>query len=337
MGSSQQTEAHVIPKKLSQFKLPPKVAKGKKTAKEENAKWLEYEDDDTFKGQKFYLKQDKLLAELESEYQIIKVIEHPKFQKTLFLDGCIQLSEYDEYLYHEMLTFLPLCCLDLIQIRALVVGGGDGGTARELLRDPRVSEITLVDIDNEVIETSKELLPFTGHSFNDERVKVIIADATEYIKSCEEGIFDIVLLDIPDYVENFDKQFYRNIKNSVANGGMVALQTYAPLTNDDELEDEVEDFWEAVDDICYGYVPVPCYPNGVNGILFGRVIKESFREYPQLNTPTHLISAQKAEEMGLRCYYDKFHVSACTLPLQFAKWFASLIEDSDNEDCEIER
>ena len=291
--------------------------------------WHTEECDADYPGQRFQLLQDELLCDFESQYQNIKVFKHKKFGTVLALDGGVQATTYDEFLYQEMLAYLPLCSV-LEPKKVLVVGGGDGGIVRELLKDSRVKEITLVDIDEQVMQVCKKHIPSMGKYLEEEKVSVIVGDAQEYIKSCNDK-FDVVILDVTDYAicsdeenELLGKDFYTQLKEIVNDGGVVSYQAFSPYQNNDSLKIEIDNMKAAANMICYGVVPVPSFPNGNIAILFGRIMKEVGKQYECLDIPVYKISAMKAKEMGLRCYYDKYHVSCCTLPLEFSAWFEEL-------------
>ena len=299
----------------------------------ENAEgcWHLEQNDTHYPGQRFQLLQEKIVCERQSNFQSIKVFEHKKFGTVLTLDGCVQCTTFDEFLYQEMLTFLPLCSVSAPS-NVLVIGGGDGGIVRELLKDSRVERITLVDIDEEVLNTSKEFIKSMGDSLDDGKVNILICDASVYVQSCSET-FDVIIIDLVDDGEedespmNFDifgKEFYGKLRELIKDGGVLAQQTYSPYSNDKLLAAEVELFRCAADQLCYGFVPVPSFPNGNIGILFGRVVKDGETTGTQLRTPSYVITADRAKEMNLRCYYDEFHESCCTLPLAFRDWFYNL-------------
>lgn len=281
-----------------------------------------------YPGQRFQLLEEEVLCSTKSSFQEIRVFKHKKFGTVLSLDKCIQATTYDEFLYQEMLTYLPLCSVSEVK-NVLVIGGGDGGVVRELLKDSRVEKITLVDIDKGVMDVCKQYIPSMGKYLDDERVTVVVGDAKDFIKTCGDDEFDIIILDVTDYAivegeednQLLDKEFYTNLRNAMKDGGVVSYQAFSPYQNNGSLRVEIENMKSAANTICYGYVPVPSFPNGNIGILYGRIIKDLTKEHPALGCPVYRISPQKAKEMGLRCYYDKYHVASCSLPLEFSEWF----------------
>ncbi|MDD5528420.1 MAG: polyamine aminopropyltransferase [bacterium] len=128
----------------------------------------------------------------KSKYQTIEIVDTPAFGKMLLLDGFIMTTDKDEKAYHEMLVH-PAMTVHPDPKKVLIIGGGDGGTVREVLKYP-VNKITLVEIDEKVIETSKKFLPELSKGLNDPRVEVVIMDAAVYAKKAKEK-YDIILVD----------------------------------------------------------------------------------------------------------------------------------------------
>jgi len=272
----------------------------------------------------------------------------------LTLDDCVQGTSYDEFLYQEMLTFCALASVaDRQKLEVLVVGGGDGGVAREALKDDRVGCVTVVDIDEEVTRTSQKFFPSMGNAFKDQRVNLVIGDAVEYIDKCTatQKKFDVIIIDLTDVALTADddtngaertlnKTTYTKMRNITHHGSIIAEQTYYPYSNNELLKAEMALFQHAVDQIGYATVPVPSFPNGGIGIAFGRVLfhndsntqeSSSYYNHKDLRIPLYRIDAQRAQQMGLNCYYDKYHEAACVLPLQMELWFQELYGNKDDK------
>ncbi|MFA5032442.1 MAG: polyamine aminopropyltransferase [bacterium] len=137
-------------------------------------------------------KVNSIIHKEKSKYQTIEIVDTPAFGKMLLLDGFIMTTDKDEKAYHEMLVH-PAMTVHPDPKKVLVIGGGDGGTVREILKYP-VNKITLVEIDKKVIETSKKFLPELSKGLNDPRVEVVIMDAAVYVKKAKEK-YDIILVD----------------------------------------------------------------------------------------------------------------------------------------------
>jgi spermidine synthase len=163
----------------------------------------------------------------QSNFQKIEIVESLDFGKMLILDNVINLTERDEFVYHEMLTHVAMFSHPNPQ-KVLIVGGGDGGTAREALKHPGVKGIQLVEIDEEVISVSRRYFPSIAVSFNHPKVEVQIRDAVEYMKETRER-FDIILIDSTDPVIDqsgglFSVPFYRDCLKALTEQGILAAQ-----------------------------------------------------------------------------------------------------------------
>ncbi|MCB9746313.1 MAG: polyamine aminopropyltransferase [Alphaproteobacteria bacterium] len=173
------------------------------------------------------LSVDRLLHHSRSRFQEILLFENALYGTVLALDGVFQTSTLDEADYHELLVHPALCCVARPR-RVLVIGGGDGGTAREVLRHPEVERCVMVEIDGEVVEACKQHLPAMG-AWEDPRLELIIADGVRYLAEAAPGSFDVILLDGSDPVGPsaglFDEAFYRACARALAPGGVMALQS----------------------------------------------------------------------------------------------------------------
>lgn len=173
----------------------------------------------------------RVVHEEETEFQFIEVLDTPVFGRILLLDGHIQLAELDEHAYHEALVHVPLWAVPQPK-RALVVGGGDGGVLRELLKHP-LERIDMVEIDARVVEVSRQHLQFLNQgAFEDPRVNLVVADAFEFVQKAEPG-YDFVILDVTDVYEDeegelseriFTQGFYEDVLRLLSEGGIVVTQ-----------------------------------------------------------------------------------------------------------------
>ena len=133
---------------------------------------------------KFSIRVDKHLKSAESEYQRIDIFESKEFGKILTLDGYLMVTEKDEYIYHEMITHIPMAVNPDIK-NILVIGAGDGGTVRELTRYNHVENIDMVEIDEMVVEICREYLPQTASRLSDPRVHIFYQDGLRFVRSKE--------------------------------------------------------------------------------------------------------------------------------------------------------
>ncbi|MDP3900913.1 MAG: polyamine aminopropyltransferase [bacterium] len=169
----------------------------------------------------------KLLYRGKTKYQSVLIFDNPVFKRVLVLEGIVQLSQADESIYHEMLVH-PTMFSHKSPERVLIIGGGDGGTLREVLRHP-VKEAVMVDIDKKVVDLCVRYLPFMKgkKSYGDRRTKLVIGDGLEFVKKYKD-YFDVVIIDGNDEVgaatELYGQAFYRDVKRALKADGMVAAQ-----------------------------------------------------------------------------------------------------------------
>ena len=174
-----------------------------------------------------YLECDGILHSSQSDFQKIEVVQSLDFGKMLVLDGVINLTERDEFVYHEMLAHVPLFSHPDPQ-QILIVGGGDGGTAREVVKHKGIKKIQLVEIDGEVISVSKRYFPSLARALDHPQVNVLVMDALRYLKDTEET-FDVILIDSTDPVIEqsgglFTVSFYKDCLNALTERGILAAQ-----------------------------------------------------------------------------------------------------------------
>lgn len=166
----------------------------------------------------------------ETEFQSVQVIDTPGFGKCLILDGKIQCSEYDEFIYHEALVH-PAMLTHPEPKAVFIAGGGEGATLREVLAHDTVEKAVMVDIDKEVVDICKEVLPFLSKgAFDDGRVELIHTDALKYLDETQEK-FDVVIIDLTEPLEEgpsyllYTREFYKDLKKKLKPQGLIALQS----------------------------------------------------------------------------------------------------------------
>ena len=179
----------------------------------------------------FLISAIKLFSE-KSKVHEIEVFEHDFFGKVLRIDGSFQTSELDEFLYHEPLVQFALFA-NKNPKKVLIIGGGDGGSLEEVVKHKDVNNITMVELDERVIEISKKYLRnIHKNSFYDKRIKLIINDGMKFLKDTKEK-FDVIILDLTDpsgeSLKLYTKEFYEIVKNALNSGGIVSLHTESYL------------------------------------------------------------------------------------------------------------
>jgi len=209
----------------------------------------------------------------QSKYQKIEIYQTEALGKILVLDGNIACAEEDEYVYHEMIAHVPVFAHRNPE-RILVIGGGDGGTVRELLRHHDIIEIDLVEIDENVINASKEYLPDLASSLENPRVSITIEDGINFVGKCSPEKYDIVIVDSDDpdgtskdlFTEDFYKQIYRVLKSD----GIMITQSESPRFNQ-KMFKEVFDCYKKIYSkgsvFCY-LMYLPSFPSGMWSFSF---------------------------------------------------------------------
>lgn len=244
----------------------------------------------------------------QSGFQKVEVIETEAYGKMLLLDGLVMTTEKDEFFYHEMISHIPMLAHPNPE-RVLVVGGGDGGTVREVLKHPSVKEVVLCEIDGAVIEVSKKYLPSIAGKLDDSRVKINVEDAIEYMKRQNKS-FDVILIDSTDPMGPgeglFTEDFYTNVKNALKENGVMAAQSESPIMNQKELG-LISNLLKKVFPIVKTYIsPMPTYPGSFWSWTF----------CSKTVNPLEIKNEKTAEEIEkqAKLYNREFHKSVFVLP-----------------------
>lgn len=173
------------------------------------------------------IRVDKHLASEQSDFQRIDIFESEEFGRILTLDGFLMLTEKDEYVYHEMITHIPMATNPDIK-RVLVIGAGDGGTVRELCRYDTIEHIDMVEIDYKVVELAREYLPFTACRLDDPRVHIHYQDGLRFVRRVAEGTYDLIIVDSTDPFGVgeglFTREFYGNCYKALSEDGILVNQ-----------------------------------------------------------------------------------------------------------------
>lgn len=255
---------------------------------------------------RFSIKIKRHLVSEQSEFQKIDILESEELGRILVLDGFLMLTEKDEYIYHEMITHVPLSVNPGIK-RVLVIGGGDGGAVRELCRFKSVEHIDMVEIDSRVVELCREYLPFTACSLDDPRVHLHYEDGLKFVRRAENE-YDLIIVDSTDPFGPgeglFTKEFYGNCYKALTEDGILVNQ------HESTFYDEYAEMMKRAHSRIKSFFPIalvyqahiPTYPSG--HWLFGFASKKF-----------HPVEDQNAEwwlEQGLRTkYYNRFVHGGC--------------------------
>jgi len=254
---------------------------------------------------------EQVLHKEQSKYQEILVLQTKSHGVVLVLDGMIQCTEFDEYSYQEMISFLPLNSHPKPQ-RVLIVGGGDGGVAREVAKHPLVETIDQVEIDDRVIELSKKYLPFMAEGFNSPKLNLHVADGFKFM---EEHVqyFDVIITDSSDpigpAVSLFQKSYFQLMKRALRPGGIVCSQAdtfWGHLKNATSMRNHCKEVFAKA---AYATSYVSTYPAGQIGFALGSLDKNT-----DFANPIHTLTNQQRKNMKLRYYTTDMHKAAFALP-----------------------
>ncbi|ARQ02104.1 polyamine aminopropyltransferase [Pseudorhodoplanes sinuspersici] len=210
-------------------------------------------------------KVERVLYEMKTEHQDLVLFENPYFGKMLMLDGATQVTTADEFVYHEMMSHVPILAHGNAQ-EVLIVGGGDCGIAEEVLKHKSVARLTQVEIDASVVEFSKEHFPeFTGPVLSDKRFDLVIDDGMKFVAETDRR-FDVVIVDSTDPqgpgAVLFTEEFYAGVKRCLKPDGVMVTQNGVPFFQPDELTGSVSKFRKLfADGSCY-VAAIPTYVGG---------------------------------------------------------------------------
>ena len=211
------------------------------------------------------IEQKEVLFSAQSEFQKVEIIDsNSELGKILTLDDLMMTTEGDEFYYHEMISHVPMMQHPNPKT-VLVIGGGDGGTVREVLKHDTVEKVVLCEIDGMVIDACKKYLPTIACGLDNPKVEILVQDAIEYIKD-KKNMFDIILIDSTDPMGPgeglFTEEFYTNIKEALKEGGIMASQSESPVVNKAEIV-KIYKLLKKVFPTCVAYTsPIPTYPGG---------------------------------------------------------------------------
>lgn len=259
---------------------------------------------------KLSIRVNKQLYSGQSEYQRIDVFESEEFGRFLTLDGYMMLTEKDEFIYHEMITHVPMAVYPNPR-NILVIGAGDGGVVRELVRYDSVQNIDLVEIDGMVIDVCKEYLPQTASKFDDPRVNIHLEDGVRFVRSCENQ-YDVIIVDSTDPFGPgeglFTKEFYGSCYKALRDDGIMVNQHESPFYPEDAsaMQRAHKRIASSFPISRVYQAHIPTYPSG--HWLFGFASKTLH--------PVADLKARAWNALGFRTrYYNtKLHAGAFSLP-----------------------
>jgi len=244
-----------------------------------------------------------------SEYQSILVFENPLLGRVLVLDDVVQTTEADEFVYHEMLTHLPI--LGHREVGdILIIGGGDGGMLEEALKHP-LARVTVVELDVRVVEICREYLPsICGAAFDDPRTDLIIGDGAVYAAETDRR-FDLIIVDSPDPIGPaqilFEQSFYANCRRALRDDGLLVTQNGVPFFQSDEVRRTARAFANLFRNWGFYVAPVPAYYGGHMAFGWGRNGSDLARSLDDSGR-------KRAAALDTRYYNSDVHQAAFALP-----------------------
>jgi spermidine synthase len=259
---------------------------------------------------KLSIRIDRHLHSEESEFQRIDVFDSPEFGRFLTLDGFMMLTEKDEFIYHEMITHVAMASNPNIK-KVLVIGAGDGGTVRELVRYPNIWHIDVAEIDERVVSVCKEFLEQTASGFYDNRVHIHFEDGLKYVRS-KENFYDLIIVDSTDPFGPgeglFTAEFYGNCENALTENGILINQHESPYYPDDaksaiRAHKRIKNAFKTA--LVY-QAHIPTYPSG--HWLFGFACKGNIDPFEFDK------KAWQDQNIKTRYYNTDIHVGAFALP-----------------------
>ncbi len=261
-------------------------------------------------GSAFSLKVSEKLLDVHSPYQHLEVYATETFGNLMVLDGCVMLTDRDNFLYHEMITH-PALFTHQQPERVVIIGGGDCGTLKEVLRHPGVRHVTQIDIDEEVTKAAERFFPALVDANDDPRAELLFADGVKWVDDAEDESIDVLIIDSTDPVGPaeglFKTDFLTRCHRILKPGGVMVQQSESPLYHSGSIIRELRrDMREAgFSSVATLPFPQPVYPSGWWSVtLAGKGCSvETFRE-----------TAAGEHAMPLQYYTVDAHRSALVLP-----------------------
>ncbi len=254
------------------------------------------------------IKVKDVLKCVKTKFQTLKVYDTEDYGKLLTLDDIVMTTEKDEFIYHEMIVHVPLFSHENPE-NVLIIGGGDGGTLREVLKHKTVKNVDMVEIDEEVVNTSKEFFPNFAKAFESPKANVIFDDGIEFVKN-KKAKYDVVIVDSTDPINVgeglFTTDFYKNCYNILKENGILTNQSESPFHSPEWVRSIYEKLNRAFPIVKMYRAEVPTYPPGIWS--FGFCSKVT---YPVENFQKNRFNEYK---LKLKYYNEEIHKAAFALP-----------------------
>lgn len=258
---------------------------------------------------------EELLFSGTSEYQRVEVLKTDRFGRLMLLDGLVMLTERDEFVYHEMIAH-PALCLHPDPRRVLVIGGGDGGTVREVLRHPGIEHVDLVEIDGLVIDAARRFFPTVASALDEPRLSVRVEDGLAFARNAPAGSYDVVLVDSTDpvgFAEGlFGRAFYEDCVRALGDDGILVSQTESPF--DTAFQTSIKAahglLGESFAHVAFYLAHIPTYPMGTWSFVMASKTRRPLGDF-DTGEATRRLAGFEGE---LRYYNPDLHRGAFALP-----------------------
>jgi len=251
----------------------------------------------------------KEIKRIKSKYQEILVLDTYEFGKVLVLDGLIQTTEKDEFMYHELLVHPALVSHPNPQ-KILIIGGGDGGSVKEALKHKHIQEVHLCEIDEEVIITAEKYFPQISSKLKDPRVKIFIEDGNKFLEEREsQNHYDVIIIDSSDPISEskvlFQEQFYQKAKNALKENGILVAQTESPILQEEYFKNAVKNIKKVFNHTQVYIGSVPSYPSGT----WSYTIASDHIDFTKINPPP-----DRFEDLNTKYFSDKLYSCLFNIP-----------------------
>ena len=262
---------------------------------------------------------EKIIANQNSKFQDILIFDSKYFGRILTLDKVIQITEFDHFYYSEMLSHIPIITHGKVK-RVLIIGGGDGAIAHEVLKHNSIKEVFICEIDQEVINLSvKYLKKINFGSLKNPKVKIIIEDASQFIKKNNfKNYFDLIIADRPDPIgpgkNLFKIKFYKDIKNALSNSGIAVFQNGVPFFQKKELKDTMKHLKSTFN---YSGVYLTVVPTYIGGYMALTWSSNAIDISKTINLDKH---SKVINKLNTQYYTKEIHYASFILP----KWIKEI-------------
>lgn len=265
-------------------------------------------------GCSLHIKIKDVLYHERSDFQEIVIMETEKIGKMLVIDGITMLTEYDEFAYHEMIAHVPLLSHPRPS-RVLVIGGGDGGTVREVLKHPEVEAVHVCELDEKVVNACRKHLPSLAACFDDPRVKLFYEDGARFVTD-HPGAYEIIIVDSTDPLGPgqilFQRKFYEDMKGALSGQGIAVTQCESIYLHEHVIRGVFSFAKELYPKLGYYHTLVPTYPSGVIGFFFCSLDRDPVQDIDE---------ARAGLLEGLKYYSPEAHRASFILPRFATRFF----------------